>query len=122
MYDKIGGIMRFSNKICVEIQALKLAYHVRFNKWYFANIKRPLYYIKLNIQYRIEHIYMQTRLWRKHKNKYQRAFIIMRWNDIETIRTKRYNREQEIEISKQFAELAEATGKSQWYWRTLLGG
>lgn len=112
--------MRFINKVYVEIQILKLAYHIRFNKWYFVNVKQPFYNIKLNIQCRMEHIYMQTRLWLKHKNKYQRTFIIMRWNNIDAIRTERHNRGLEIKISEEYAELAEATGKSQWFWRTLL--
>jgi hypothetical protein len=51
--------MRFIDIINIEI----LVYHIQFNKWYFANIGQPLYNLKVTIQYRIEHIYMNTRLW-----------------------------------------------------------
>jgi hypothetical protein len=44
----------------------------------------------------------------------------MRWCDIEAIRVKRYNREQEIELSKQYTQLEKDTGISQWSWRSFL--
>ena len=108
--------MKFIDIINIEL----LVYHIQLTKWYFANIKEPFHILKTKIQYRIEHIYMNTRLWLKHKNKYRRAFIIMRWCDIDAIRIKRYNREQEIKISEQYTQLEKDTGISQWSWRTFL--
>jgi hypothetical protein len=105
----------------IKLRIVLLLLRMRFSDWTFSYIKQPYYLTKLTIQDILRIIYMGVRLWQKYKDTdiEQVGRIIKRWTDIDIIRTRRYTREQRIEISKKYAYLEEKTGIPQWRWRSL---